>query len=369
LPVNEERSAVQPAILKGPGWRISRELDQRGWSQKDLAEVIGRPLQAVNEILNGSKRITPDTAVQLGHAFRTGAEFWANLEALYRVRLAMQTGSLPDIERRSRLYHLAPVGEMMRRHWIPHTNDIDRLEAAICRFFGIDEITDDPPSPVANLRHTPTRTPEARAQLAWVKRAESLARLQQARHFDAARFVGAAPELFSLAAREEDAALLPGALHDLGVRFVIVPHLAKTYLDGAAFRVNAKPVIALTLRFDRLDYLWFTVAHEAAHIARSDQSVLDTGKEQTGATERAANSLAARWLIEPKAYRAFREATADRPTRAQIEAFAERIDRHPSIIVGRLQHDDVISFSQHRWAHVAVRHLLSKWIDWSPNAA
>lgn len=369
MPMNEQRPAVQPAILKGPGWRISQELNQRGWSQKDLAEVIGRPLQAVNEILNGSKKITPDTAVQLGHAFRTGAEFWANLEALYRVRLAMQTGSLPEIERRSRLYHLAPVGEMMRRQWIPQTNDIDRLEAAICKFFGIDEITDDPPSPVVNLRHAPTRTPEARAQLAWVKRAESLARLQNARRFDAERFAGAAPELFRLAAREEDAARLPEALHDLGIRFVIVPHLTKTYLDGAAFRVDAKPVIALTLRFDRLDYLWFTVAHEAAHIARSDESVLDTGNGQTGATERAANSLAARWLLEPKAYSAFRLATADRPTRAQIEAFAERVDRHPSIIVGRLQHDKVISFSQHRWAHVAVRHLLAKWIDWSPNAA
>jgi HTH-type transcriptional regulator/antitoxin HigA len=366
--VIDQRPAGQPAVLKGPGWRISKELDERGWSQRDLAEVIGRPLQAVNEILNGSKRITPDTAVQLGHAFQTGAEFWANLEALYRVRLAMRTASLTEIERRSRLYHLAPVGEMMRRHWIPQTSDIDRLEAAICKFFGIEDINDAPPSPIANLRYTPTRTPEGRAQLAWVKRAESLARQQDASAFHAARFGGAVEGLFSLAAREEDAARLPGALHDLGIRFVIVPHLAKTYLDGAAFRVDGKPVIALTLRFDRLDYLWFTLAHEAAHIARKDESVLDTGKEQHRATERAANSLAARWLIEPKAYRAFREATADRPTRAQIEAFAERIDRHPTIIVGRLQHDGVISFSQHRWAHVAVRHLLRKWIDWSPSA-
>ena len=83
--MDERRVPAEPAILMGPGWRISQELDRRGWSQKDLAEVLGRPLQAVNEILNASKQITPDTAVQLGQAFGTTAEFWANLEALYRV--------------------------------------------------------------------------------------------------------------------------------------------------------------------------------------------------------------------------------------------------------------------------------------------
>jgi HTH-type transcriptional regulator/antitoxin HigA len=258
---------------------------------------------------------------------------------------------------------------MMRRQWIARTTDIDRLEAAICEFLGIDDIADDPPSPVVNLRHTATKTPEARAQLAWVKRAEALARKQHSKPFDAATFANAAGGIFDLAARPEDAMLLPGALEELGVRFVIVPQLAKTYLDGAAFRVDAAPVIALTLRFDRLDYLWFTVAHEAAHLARGDESVLDNGKTPTGVVERAANSLGARWLIDPKAYQAFRLATADRPTRAQIETFAERIDRHPSIVVGRLQHDDVISYSQHRWALVSVRHLLSDWIDWVPRAA
>jgi len=367
--MDERRVPAEPAILMGPGWRISQELDRRGWSQKDLAEVLGRPLQAVNEILNASKQITPDTAVQLGQAFGTTAEFWANLEALYRVRIAQRARPLPEIERRSRLYELAPVGEMMRRQWIARTTDIDQLEAAIREFLGIDDLADDPPSPVVNLRHTATKTPEARAQLAWVKRAEALADRQDSKPFDTARFANAAGGLFGLAARPEDAIQLPGALRELGVRFVIVPQLAKTYLDGAAFRVDGGPVIALTLRFDRLDYLWFTVAHEAAHVARGDESVLDSGKAPIGVVERAANSLAARWLIDPKAYRAFRLATADRPTRAQIETFAERIDRHPSIVVGRLQHDDVISYSQHRWAHVSVRHLLADWIDWVPKAA
>lgn len=51
-----------------------------------------------------------------------------------------------------------------------------------------------------------------------------------------------------------------------GIKLVIVPHLKKTYIDGATFFNNGKPIIALTLRYDRLDYFWFTLFHELAHL-------------------------------------------------------------------------------------------------------
>ena len=68
-----------------PGAFIREELEERGWSQRDLAKVIGRPLQAVNEIVNGRKQITPDTALELAAAFGTSPELWLNLEVQYRL--------------------------------------------------------------------------------------------------------------------------------------------------------------------------------------------------------------------------------------------------------------------------------------------
>jgi len=362
-----------PAVLLGPGPRISQELEARGWSQKDLAEVLGRPLQAINEIVNKSKLVTPETAVQLAHAFGTSPEFWANLEALYRVRLAKQTAEIADVERRRRLYELAPVGELIRRGWIRAAGRLSELERSVCDFLEIGDIREEPSPPVAKLRHTPTRDPEARAQLAWVKRAEALVRTQKVGRFKQEAFNDAVPSVFDLARAPSDVARLPEVLARLGVHFVVVPHLPKTYLDGAAFAVGGRPVIVLTLRYDRIDNLWFTFAHEAAHVARGDAAVLDDRPDRIDRTkdptERAADATASAWLIDPAAYGAFREATADRPTRRQIEAFAGRIGRHPSIVVGRLQHDDVISWSQHRWAHVPVKSWLAPWIDQVPTAA
>lgn len=71
-----------------PGEILGDELRARGWTQKDLAARIGRPAQAVSEIVNGKKQITAETALELAEAFGTSAEFWMNLEVGYRLDLA-----------------------------------------------------------------------------------------------------------------------------------------------------------------------------------------------------------------------------------------------------------------------------------------
>ena len=58
----------RPARLTSAGAILRRELAARGWTQRDLAEVIGRPAQAISEIVQGSKRITAETALELAAA-------------------------------------------------------------------------------------------------------------------------------------------------------------------------------------------------------------------------------------------------------------------------------------------------------------
>ena len=79
---------LRPARLVSPGIILRRELDARGWTQRDLAEILGRPAQAISEIVQGSKRITAETALELSAALETSAEVWLQLDAGYRLRLA-----------------------------------------------------------------------------------------------------------------------------------------------------------------------------------------------------------------------------------------------------------------------------------------
>ena len=73
------------ARVPPPGRILSRELETRSWTQKDLADITGRPVQTINEIIQAKKKITPETALELAEAFGTSAEFWTNLETNYRL--------------------------------------------------------------------------------------------------------------------------------------------------------------------------------------------------------------------------------------------------------------------------------------------
>jgi len=62
-----------------PGVMLREEfIEPLGLTQADLAERLGMPRPAVNAIINGHRSITPSTAMRLGKAFGTSAEFWLN---------------------------------------------------------------------------------------------------------------------------------------------------------------------------------------------------------------------------------------------------------------------------------------------------
>lgn len=84
---------VWPDLDIPPGEILAEELAARGLTQSQLARQLGRPLQAVNEIIRGKKRITGETALQLADALGTSAELWMRLETdheLNKARLSRQ---------------------------------------------------------------------------------------------------------------------------------------------------------------------------------------------------------------------------------------------------------------------------------------
>ena len=54
-------------------------------SQNELARQIGVPPRRINEIVHGRRSITADTAIRLGMAFGTTAQFWLNLQSRYEL--------------------------------------------------------------------------------------------------------------------------------------------------------------------------------------------------------------------------------------------------------------------------------------------
>ncbi|HEU0264475.1 MAG TPA: HigA family addiction module antitoxin [Geobacterales bacterium] len=355
---------LQAARAVAPGQIITRELTARGWAQKDLARIMGRPPQAINEIVKGSKQITPETALELAEVFDTSAELWTNLEAQYRLALARRGKDTKEIARKSRLYSLAPVTELVKRGWIEEGESFEELERNLFTFLKATS-PEEMEKRAVNFRHAQSRTPELGAQIAWVRRVEQVAAEQRVSRFDLGHLEQAIPDILACAVRPDDASRVPGMLLAAGVHFVIVPHLEKSYLDGAKLAPADNPIIALTLRYDRIDSFWFTLLHELAHIVLKHQgSYLDNLYEpdHVDGEEREANRLAGGWLINEQAFKAFVEGTRPYFSRPAIASFAASQGRHPGIVVGRLHHEKLVDFKNLRGMLVKVSPFLGEWI-------
>ncbi|MDE3178500.1 MAG: HigA family addiction module antidote protein [Acidobacteriota bacterium] len=92
-----------------PGEHLAKELNVLGMSAAELARKMGVPTNRVTQILNGTRSITGDTALRLGHFFGTSPQLWLNLQSLYELRLAQEKAgksisALPRLKRRESVH-------------------------------------------------------------------------------------------------------------------------------------------------------------------------------------------------------------------------------------------------------------------------
>jgi HTH-type transcriptional regulator/antitoxin HigA len=128
----------KPAEVFPPGEFIREELEERGWTQADLAKIMGRPASALNLIIAGKKGITAETAKELASAFGTSADFWLNLENAYKLSKVVVAEEI--ISRRARLFEIAPVKELEKRNWIKRCDSVEDLERELKTFFSANSL-------------------------------------------------------------------------------------------------------------------------------------------------------------------------------------------------------------------------------------
>jgi HTH-type transcriptional regulator/antitoxin HigA len=360
----------KPAEVFPPGEFIKEELDARGWMQEDLAEILGRPTRLVNELIAGKRGITPETAKGLGEAFGTSAPFWMNLESAYR--LSLNVSEHEPVARRAVLYAKAPLRAMMRRNWIELSNNIDVLEKNVCDFFNLTHINEEPQffSYVAKKSTKYNHlTPE---QNAWLFRASHLANCISVLAFSQTYLSNAFEQLKALLPTEDEIRKIPKILSECGIRFLVIEPLPQSKIDGATFWMNDTPVVVLSLRYDRIDWFWYTLMHELAHVKYGDgrqndnftldNDLLDAQNKPTGNRppyEVRADRFAADFLVSQTEMDNFIARTGPLYSKNRIVGFANRINVHPGLVVGQLQHRDEIKYAHNREMLTKIRHIIT----------
>lgn len=155
-------------------------------------------------------------------------------------------------------------------------------------------------------------------------------------------------------------------IEGIGIPVVIEPRLTGTHLDGAAILdVDGSPVVGLTLRMDRIDYFWFTLLHELAHVMMHLSSPGDAfldrleDHEASEALELEANKIARDTLIPRASWR--RSEVAVAPTRQRVLSLARELSIHPAIVAGRVRREtgNYRIFSDLVGSHEVRRHFPS----------
>ena len=150
-------------------------------------------------------------------------------------------------------------------------------------------------------------------------------------------------ELARLSQQTDGLSLVEPRLREYGIVFIALEHLPGTYLDGAALcRSDGAPVIAMTLRHDRIDNFWFTLLHEFCHVAchlNDDRRLILDDLDLKGADdiEDEADQFAQDALIPPKIWK--KCAAVDLDTEGVI-ALASEAKVHPAIVAGRWQREN-----------------------------
>jgi HTH-type transcriptional regulator/antitoxin HigA len=358
-----------PAEVFSPGEIVKEELDARGWSQTDLAEILGRPFQLVNEIISGKRTITPETAKGLGDAFGTGAQFWLNLETAHQLS---KVKSDDTVSRRSKLYSKAPVKEMIKRRWIAPSPSIDVLEKEVLKFFEIKELDEEIKFWPHAARKSTAESTLSPAQQAWLYRAKHLAKAVHAKSFAASLIEECITRLRLLLAAPEEIRQVPRILADTGIRFLIIEPLPRTRIDGVCFWLDDRsPVIALSFRYDRIDWFWFTLLHEIGHVRNKDGLGQDGHLDvdlvgdaavpttQKPEKEKRADIFAEESLIPKKEIESFRARVSPLYSKQKIWGFAAKLQIHAGIVVGQLQRRGEISYAHNREMLIKVRNIIT----------
>ena len=349
-----------PAEVFPPGDYLREELEFRGWTQADFADIIGRPVRLVNEIIRAKRRITPETAKDISAALGTPAQFWLNLQMAYDLS-RVREDTRENIARRAALYAKAPISQMIRRRWIEPSPSTGVLETNVLEFFGIESLDDEIVNPFDPVEQA------APDQVAWLRRAQQLAPQVEVKAYTESRLPELLEKIKGMLESPEDSVRLPRLLADYGIRLVIVEPLPNSKIDSACLWLDDEsPVIALAFRHDRIDHFWYAVAHELGHVNNRD-SALDTDLlDLTGRTagpkpdvDRIADDFAEDLLVPPDKLETFTERISRVRSARGIRTFASQVGVHPGIVVGQLEHRGAIGIAQHRKLLTAVRDIVT----------
>ncbi len=335
LLIEKYENEYYPLKMPTPIEAIKFRMEQENLKNSDLVKYIGSKSK-VSEILNGKRTLSLSMIRNLHKGLGIPVD----------VLIADSTRSLPeevsDID-----WKQYPINQMLKEKWINFKGSLqdakNNAEEIIRNFYKNASLKLDSEILLRqNIRIDSIADEYAlkawQVQVVTQANKVTVSRKYNNNLLDEDFF----KDLRKLSAFKKGPLLAQEFLLNIGIKLVIVKHLKKTYLDGAAFMNNGTPIIGLTLRYDRIDSFWFTLFHELAHIKlhfinEENKYFFDDLKSKSNdKKEEEADNFARNNLINKDSWNEFYDNFL---TKKNIIDFANKLKISPAIVAGRVQHE------------------------------
>lgn len=337
----------EPDYAVAPGRTLLETIEKLGIDQIELAERTGLTPKTVNLIINGKAPLTQQTAMLLELVTSVPARIWNNLECNYREQLA-RIDSHKQLEKQLDWLKEIPTKELIARGAIPATSDRVTLLSQTLKFFGVASVEawhDGWSHGQFAFRKSHSATANDGKLASWLRLAELQGQQTTVSKYTKEQFKEVVESARSLT-RSPPKDFVPTLIESFssaGVVVCLVPEIPGCKISGAAKWLSMdKALIAVNLRGKKNDLFWFTLFHEAGHILNDSkkETYVDVGYSDDP-REKNANHFA-RDLLIPLAYS---QRLKSLKARSDVEAFAKEIGIAPGIVVGRMQHEQIIKYS------------------------
>lgn len=354
--MDENQDKLELLETPHPGEMLQDYLEDRAWTQRELARRTGITPKTISEICSGKASISANTALAFEKTLQRPAHFWLNLQRQHDESEARSTAS-----RRQEHWHdwadNFPLAELKKWRLIPASTEKADDVDSLLSFFAVSS-----PESWASVwesagvayRQTRQFTTRVESIATWVRAVEVSATQLHCVTYEEANFRSVLSELKAQTRKPVDSVMDPiqEICCSAGVVVVWVPAFQHTGISGCARWMDDTPVIGLSDRYKTDDQMWFTFFHEAGHILlhrKRCSFVLDNAAEslsdrvvdpQMRALEEEANQFAADTLIDPYLFEEFVR-RGDFGNDA-VHDFAEAAGTGPGIVVGRLQHEGIL---------------------------
>lgn len=360
-----DRKPFSPDWVSPPGGTIEDLLEERGWTQAELADRLGFTSKHVNDLIHARAPVTPDAAERLSRVLGSSTDFWLVREARYQAAVTHQK-SIQDAATHADWLKELPLAWMRKQGWVHQLRNKGKQVLEALEFFGVASVEawrEQYEAPLTAFRASDKFEKKVGAVAAWLRQGEQLATAARCAPYDRAGFKAVLKDLRQQTAQTDPALFVPeliAACASVGVAVVFVPAPPGCPASGATrWLTPNKAMLVLSLRHKSNDHLWFTFFHEAGHLLLHGKKMLfiDGLDGLDGAHEEEADAFARDFLIPPAHARVLQAlGRRGRVSKREVISIAEKVGVAPGIVVGRMQKEGWLP-----WTHMNDLKVRYQW--------